>query len=85
MDMFARQFIAGGTYFLPDGLPVRALLYNLECLHLEWVFEDMAGVRQLGVLPDGSVQEYVVQGRDFFGLVYETRPSDLTVDDLRAP
>lgn len=84
METFAQQFTAGGTYFLPDGTPVRALLYNLECLHLEWVFEDMGGVRQLGVLPDGSVQEYVVQGRDFFGLVYDMRLSDLTVDDLQA-
>ena len=81
---FAQQFVPGGLYCLPDGTQVRALLYNLECLHLEWVFEDMAGVRQLGVLPDGRVQSYVVQGRDFFGLVYDLCPSDLTTEDLRA-
>ncbi|HNP84658.1 MAG: hypothetical protein JST60_10310 [Chloroflexi bacterium SZAS-1] len=79
---FARQFIPNGLYCLPDGTPVRARLYNLECLHLEWIFEDLAGVRQVGILPDGKVQEYVVQGRDFFGVIYDLRPSDLTIDDL---
>ena len=79
---FAQQFVRDGIYLMPDGTQVRARLYNLECLHMEWVFEDLDGVRQLGVLPDGRVQEYVVQGRDFLGPVYDLRPSDLTVEDL---
>jgi hypothetical protein len=80
---FLRQFVHGQVYLLPDGTPVRALLYNLECLQAEWVFEDLSGVRQLGVQPDGRVVAYVPAGRDYFGLVYDLRPSDLVADDLR--
>jgi hypothetical protein len=81
---FTQQFEHGQIYLLPDGTPLRALLYNLECLQIEWIFEDLNGVRQLGYQPDGRVVAYVPAGRDYFGLVYDLRPSDLTVEDLRA-
>lgn len=81
---FMRQFVHGQLYLLPDGTAVRALLYNLECLQIEWVFEDMQGVRQIGFQPDGRVVEYVLGGRDYFGPFYDLRPSDLSIEDLRA-
>lgn len=81
---FLRQFVHGQLYLLPDGTEVRALLYNMECLQAEWVFEDLQGVRQLGVQPDGRVVAYLPRGRDYFGWFYDLAPSDLTADDLRA-
>ena len=80
---FTEQFMHGQLYLLPDGTQVRALLYNLECLQIEWVFEDLAGVRQLGIQPDGRVVAYRPRERDYFGWVYDLAPSDLTADDLR--
>ncbi len=81
---FMRLFVHDRLYLLPDGTQVRALLYNLECLQIEWIFEDLKGVRQLGFQPDGRVVAYVPAGRDHFGLVYDLRPTDLTAEDLRA-
>lgn len=80
---FTQQFQHGQIYLLPDGTPLRALLYNLECLQIEWIFEDLAGVRQLGFQPDGRAVAYVPAGSDYFGTYYDLRPSDLTTDDLR--
>ena len=80
---FREQFVHGQLYLLPDGTEVRALLYDMECLQTEWVFENLAGVRKFGVLPDGRVVAYVPAGRDYFGPVYQFGSSDLTVDDLR--
>ena len=80
---FMRLFEHGGVYLLPDNTRVRALLYNMEGLVLEWIFEDLNGVRQLGVTPDGSVLGYVVSGRDQFGLLYDLRPTDLMLEDIR--
>ena len=81
---FLRLFTHGKIYLLPDDTQVRALLYNMEGLMLEWIFESLDGVRAIGVLPGGQVVTYVAAGRDPFGLLYETRPSDLTIEDLRA-
>lgn len=81
---FMRKFVHGGTYRLPDQTQVRALLYNMEGLMLEWIFEDSSGVRQLGVLPDGRIMGYVVIGRDQFGPLYEYCSCDLTLDDIEA-
>ncbi len=80
---FMRRFVHGKTYLLPDDTQVRALLYNMEGLLLEWIFEDRDGVRTIGVQPDGAVVGYVVSGRDQFGLLYDMYPTDLTIDDLR--
>jgi hypothetical protein len=80
---FMRLFEHGGVYLLPDDTQVRAMLYNLEGLMLEWIFEDLNGVRQIGVMPDGRVIGYVVAGRDQFGLFYDLRTTDLTLDDIR--
>ncbi len=80
---FSQRFVHGQLYLLPDGTEVRALLYNLECLQIEWVFEDRQGVRQLGVQPDGRVFAYLPRGRDYFDWIYDLAPSDLTTDDLR--
>jgi hypothetical protein len=62
---------------------VRALLYNMEGLMLEWIFEDLGGVRKVGVLPNGQIIGYIVTGRDQFGMLYDTHPTDMTTDDLR--
>jgi hypothetical protein len=80
---FMRLFVHGNTYLLPDDTHVRALLYNMEGLMLEWIFEDLAGVRKIGVMPNGEIVAYMVAGRDQYGYVYDTRPSDMTTDDLR--
>jgi hypothetical protein len=80
---FRQMFQHGGFYLLPDDTRVRAMLYNMEGLMLEWIFEDLNGVRQLGVAPDGAVLGYVVSGRDQFGLLYELRQTDLTLEDIR--
>jgi hypothetical protein len=80
---FMRLFAHGGVYLLPDDTRVRALLYNMEGLLLEWIFEDLDGVRQIGVMPDGAVIGYVVAGHDQFGLLYDIRTTDLTIDDIR--
>lgn len=79
---FTKLFVHGDTYLLPDGTPVRALLYNMEGLMREWIFEDSSGTRQLGITPDGVILGYVVAGRDQFGPVYHLRPTDLTLDDI---
>ena len=81
---FMRLFIQDQLYLLPDNTQVRARLYNMEGLLLEWVFEDLAGVRKIGLLPDGRILGYIVAGSDQFGRLYETRPTDLTIEDLRA-
>jgi hypothetical protein len=81
---FLRLFAHGKIYLLPDDTHVRALLYNMEGLMLEWIFESLDGVRTIGVLPNGQIVSYMAAGRDQFGLLYETRPSDLTIEDLRA-
>lgn len=80
---FMQLFVHGGFYLLPDDTQVRALLYNMEGLLLEWIFEDEGGVRQIGVLPSGVVLGYVVAGRDQYGLLYDLRPTDLTIEDIR--
>jgi hypothetical protein len=80
---FMRMFVHGGEYLLPDDTRVRARLYNLEGLMLEWIFEDADGVRLVGVMPNGAIVGYVVAGRDQYGLLYDLRPSDLTVEDIR--
>src|SRR3712207_7797529 len=49
---FMRWFVHDRLYLLPDDTQVRARLYNMEGLLLEWIFEDQAGVRKIGVLPD---------------------------------
>jgi hypothetical protein len=81
---FMRLFIHDRLYLLPDDTQVRARLYNMEGLLLEWIFEDLSGVRKIGVLPDGRILGYIAAGSDQFGRLYETRPTDLTIDDLRA-
>ena len=81
---FMRLFIHGNTYLLPDDTQVRAQLYNLEGLMLEWIFEDSEGIRKIGVLPNGQIIAYLVTGRDQFGMLYETHLSDLMIEDLRA-
>lgn len=81
---FMRWFTHDRLYLLPDDTQVRARLYNMEGLLLEWVFEDLAGIRKIGVLPDRRIIGYVPAGSDQFGQLYETRPTDLTIDDLRA-
>ena len=80
---FTRLFAHGGVYRLPDDTQVRALLYNMEGLLIEWIFEDLDGVRQFGVMPNGDVVGYVATGRDWFGLLYDLRPTDLTIEDIR--
>jgi len=80
---FMHLFIHNRLYLLPDNTPVRARLYNMEGLLLEWIFEDLAGVRKIGLLPDGRILGYIVAGSDQFGLLYEQRPTDLTIEDLR--
>lgn len=80
---FMRLFDHDRLYLLPDDTQVRARLYNMEGLLLEWIFEDMAGVRKIGVLPDGRIIGYAPSGRDQFGRLYEMRPTDLTIEDLR--
>jgi hypothetical protein len=81
---FMRLFIHDQLYLLPDDTRVRARLYNMEGLLLEWVFEDLAGIRKIGLLPDGRIIGYIAAGSDQFGQLYETRPTDLTIEDLRA-
>jgi hypothetical protein len=81
---FMRLFVHGRLYLLPDDTRVRAQLYNMEGLLLEWIFEDLDGVRKIGLLPDGRILGYIAVGSDQFGRLYETRPTDLTIDDLRA-
>jgi hypothetical protein len=81
---FMRLFVHNRLYLLPDDTQVRARLYNMEGLLLEWIFEDLAGVRKIGLLPDGRILGYVLVGSDQFGPLYELRPTDLTIDDLRA-
>ena len=81
---FMRLFDQDRLYLLPDNTQVRARLYNMEGLLLEWVFEDMVGVRKIGLLPDGRILGYILVGSDQFGPLYELRPTDLTIDDLRA-
>jgi hypothetical protein len=80
---FMRLFVHGDVYLLPDHTQVRALLYNMEGLMLEWIFEDLAGVRKFGVLPNGQIIGYLVTGRDQFGLLYDTYPTDMSIEDLR--
>ena len=80
---FMRLFVHNKLYLLPDDTQVRARLYNMEGLLLEWIFEDLAGVRQIGLLPDGRIIGYIAVGSDQFGRLYETRPTDLAIDDLR--
>ena len=81
---FMHLFIHDRLYLLPDDTQVRARLYNMEGLLLEWIFEDLAGVRKIGLLPDGRILGYIVVDSDQFGPLYEMRPTDLTIDDLRA-
>ena len=81
---FMRLFEHNRLYLLPDDTPVRARLYNMEALLLEWIFEDMGGVRKIGVLPDGRIIGYTPNGSDQFGQLYDIRPTDLTIEDLRA-
>ena len=81
---FMHLFIHDRLYLLPDDTQVRARLYNMEGLLLEWIFEDLAGVRKIGLLPDGRILGYIMVGGDQFGPLYELRPTDLTIDDLRA-
>jgi hypothetical protein len=80
---FMSLYTHGGIYLLPDNTQVRALLYNMEGLMLEWIFEDLGGVRKVGVLPNGQIIGYIVTGRDQFGMLYDTHPTDMTTDDLR--
>jgi hypothetical protein len=80
---FMRLFVHEGIYLLPDDTQVRALLYNMEGLMLEWIFEDLAGVRKVGLLPNGQIIGYITTGRDQFGLLYETHPTDMSIEDLR--
>lgn len=80
---FMRLFVRDRLYMLPDDTQVRARLYNMEGLLLEWIFEDMAGMRKIGVLPDGRILGYIAAGSDQFGQLYETRPTDLMIEDLR--
>ena len=56
---FMRLFIHDRLYLLPDDTQVRARLYNMEGLLLEWIFEDMNGVRKIGLLPDGDMARFV--------------------------
>ena len=79
-----RLFVHDRLYLLPDDTQVLARLYNLEGLLLEWIFEDLAGVRKIGLLPDGRILGYIAVGSDQFGQLYETHPTDLTIEDLRA-
>jgi hypothetical protein len=81
---FMHLFIHDRLYLLPDDTQVRARLYNMEGLLLEWIFEDKNGVRKIGVLPDGRILGYIAVGTDQFGRLYEMRPTDLTIEDLRA-
>jgi hypothetical protein len=81
---FMRLFVQDRLYLLPDDTKVRARLYNMEGLLLEWIFEDLDGVRKIGVLPDGRIIGYTPSGSDQFGQLYDTRPTDLTIEDLRA-
>jgi len=80
---FMRLFVHNQLYLLPDDTQVRARLYNMEGLLLEWIFEDLAGVRQIGLLPDGRIIGYIAVGSDQFGRLYEMHPTDLAIDDLR--
>jgi hypothetical protein len=80
---FIILYTQGGINQLPDNTQVRALLYNMEGLMLEWIFEDLGGVRKVGVLPNGQIIGYIVTGRDQFGMLYDTHPTDMTTDDLR--
>lgn len=80
---FSELFVHGAEYLLPDETRVRALLYNMEGLMREWIFEDGDGVRQVGVMPNGALVGYVLAGRDWFGPVYDLRPTDLTIEDIR--
>ena len=80
---FMRLFTHGEIYLLPDDTQVRALLYNMEGLMLEWIFEDLGGIRKIGVLPNGRIIGYIATGSDQFGLLYETHPTDMTIEDLR--
>lgn len=80
---FMRLFVHDRLYLLPDDTLVRARLYNMEALLLEWIFEDQAGVRKIGVLPDGRIIGYILTGSDQFGQLYEMCPTDLTIEDLR--
>ena len=81
---FMNLFVHDRLYLLPDDTQVRARLYNMEGLLLEWIFEDKHGVRKIGVLPDGRILGYIAVGTDQFGQLYEVRPTDLTIEDLRA-
>jgi len=81
---FMRLFVHDRLYLLPDDTQVRARLYNMEGLLLEWIFEDLTGVRKIGLLPDGRILGYIAVGSDQFGWLYEMRPTDLTIEDLRA-
>ena len=38
---FTRLFVHNRLYLLPDDTQVRARLYNMEGLLLEWIFEDL--------------------------------------------
>jgi hypothetical protein len=83
MNQFMSLFEHQGMYLLPDNTPVRALLYNLECLSLEWLFEDLNGIRKIAVLPNGDVIAYSISGRDQFGYLYYVWRTDMTMDDIR--
>jgi hypothetical protein len=80
---FLRLFNHGSLYLLPDDTRVRALLYNMEGLLLEWIFEDLSGVRTIGVLPNGDVVAYTPSGHDQYGVLYQTRLTDMSIDDVR--
>ena len=80
---FMHLFVPNQLYLLPDDTQVRARLYNMEGLLLEWIFEDLAGVRKIGVLPDQRIIGYILAGSDQFGRLYDMRPTDLTIEDLR--
>ena len=81
---FMHLFVHDRLYLLPDDTQVRARLYNMEGLLLEWIFEDMAGVRKIGLLPNGRILGYIPAGSDQFGQLYDIRTTDLAIDDLRA-
>ena len=80
---FMRMFVHGNLYLLPDDTQVRALLYNMEGLMLEWIFEDLSGIRKIGVMPNGDIVAYIASGRDQYGVLYQTRLTDMTTEDLR--
>ena len=80
---FMHLFVHDRLYLLPDDTRVRARLYNMEGLLLEWIFEDLNGIRKIGLLPNGHMLGYIVVGSDQFGRLYEMRPTDLTIEDLR--